>query len=256
MNDYEAKRQARIERLEQRAARHQAEAERLTGSAQRDASIIPLGQPILVGHHSERRDRNFRERINRRFERGWEEQKKAEELARRAEAAARNTAVSSDDPDAVAKLKEKLAKEEETQEKFKGLNKAVRSKDPRAALAALGLSEDTIARLLTPDFCGRIGIPDYEIRNRSANIRRIKQRIEELERKTATPPPAPETHGDIRIEESDNRVRIYFPSKPSEDVRRKLKSFGFRWSPTEGAWQAYASPGAWYKAREIAKGTT
>ncbi len=33
-----------------------------------------------------------------------------------------------------------------------------------------------------PDFCGRTGFPDYALQNNNANIRRIKQRIEELSR--------------------------------------------------------------------------
>ena len=33
------------------------------------------------------------------------------------------------------------------------------------------------------------------------------------------------------------RIRVYFPDKPEEDVRRVMKSNGFRWSPSVGAWQ-------------------
>jgi Domain of unknown function (DUF3560) len=66
----------------------------------------------------------------------------------------------------------------------------------------------------------------------------------------------PELYGDIRVEESENRVRIYFPGKPSEALRSLLKSRGFRWSPSEGAWQRMAGENAWWNAREIAKGVS
>jgi hypothetical protein len=64
------RREARAERLEIRADRHEATAERAASvSARADAYLdhmrdaIPFGQPILVGHHSERRHRRDLERM-------------------------------------------------------------------------------------------------------------------------------------------------------------------------------------------------
>ena len=50
------------------------DADRLHTDARDMASIIPFGQPILVGHHSEKRDRNYRGRIHKKFERSFEAQ--------------------------------------------------------------------------------------------------------------------------------------------------------------------------------------
>lgn len=36
---------------------------------------------------------------------------------------------------------------------------------------------------------------------------------------------------------ADNRLRLYFDEKPSEEQRSKLKCNGFKWAPSVGAWQ-------------------
>jgi hypothetical protein len=46
---------------------------------------IPLGQPILVGHHSEKRDRNFRAKIHSTMGQAVQEQKKADYYEQKAQ---------------------------------------------------------------------------------------------------------------------------------------------------------------------------
>src|SRR5258707_866849 len=65
-NPYEAKRAARIERMRARAKRLAHGAEAARDSARAIGAMIPFGQPILVGHHSERRHRRDLERIRSR----------------------------------------------------------------------------------------------------------------------------------------------------------------------------------------------
>lgn len=76
----------RQEALDDKAERKSAVAGELINRARDMASIIPFGQPILVGHHSERRDRNYRGRIDRTFERGFEAHNEAADAERKAEA--------------------------------------------------------------------------------------------------------------------------------------------------------------------------
>lgn len=251
MNSYEQKRAARIERLRARANKRRSEASAAHAGAECIASAIPMGQPILIGHHSEKRHRRDLDRIDRGYRKARAAEQEAAELDRRAGAAEDNRAISSDDPEAPNKLKARIVQLEAKREKYKAINRAIKANDPQAALAKLGLSERTAELLLKPDACGDIGIAPYQLSNLGANLRRLKARLGELEKGATEREPL--VIGDVRIEESDNRVRIYFPEKPSEEKRKLLKSRGFRWSPSAGAWQRLANPQAWYQAEEIIK---
>lgn len=57
----------------------------------------------------------------------------------------------------------------------------------------------------------------------------------------------------VRIYENitANRLQLFFPGKPLDEVRRQLKAEGFRWSAGEEAWQRHISSGAYYAALRI-----
>lgn len=67
MNRYEAKQAARRERLQAAARAAKQESAKLAQKAHDMASVIPMGQPILVGHYSEGRDRRYRAKIHDTF---------------------------------------------------------------------------------------------------------------------------------------------------------------------------------------------
>lgn len=258
IREYEAKRAEKVARLEQCAEN----AERRAASAfdradlREEKSGIPMGQPILVGHHSERRHRKAIERADNAMRKGIEESEKAKYYARRADNAANGTAIMSDDPDADNKLTLKIAHAEQLQAQMKACNAAIRkhAKDGPdsqvAALVALGRTEAQARTLLEPDFCGRIGFADYQLTNNGANIRRMKERLERVTTAQATPETVIEG-SNARFEDcpAENRVRLFYPGKPSEEIRSRLKHSGFRWSPTIGAWQAFRN----WSAIEAAK---
>jgi hypothetical protein len=125
MNPYEAKQAARKERLEERAERLREQARQTRASADRRADMIPFGQPILVGHHSERRDRNFREKIRKSYEKSFELSKAADRAEQRAEGVGTG-GISSDDPEAVVKLRTQLANLESNQRTMSEINAAWR----------------------------------------------------------------------------------------------------------------------------------
>lgn len=150
--------------------------------------------------------------------------------------------ISGDDPDALEKLRAKRDKLVKHQELMKAANAAIRLKDTEEGdrrLAELGFVDWEIAELRKPDYAGRVGNPPYELSNNSANIRRYNERIAELEKRASEP--APEgwefDGGKVVINQKVNRVQIIFDGKPDPDVRSELKGEGFRWAPSQGAWQ-------------------
>lgn len=163
--------------------------------------------------------------------------------------------ISSDDPQAVEKLEAKLAALEKHQELMKAANVAIRMKDPTegdAKLAELGYTPEDIAKLREPDFCGRIGYPAYALQNNNANIRRIRGRIAELKKRTENTPEGWEFDGGrVVVNTAENRLQIIFDGKPDADIRTELKGEGFRWAPSQGAWQRQLTDNAMRAARRL-----
>ena len=173
-------------------------------------SGIPMGQPILVGHHSEKRHRNDLKRSWNAMNKSVELQKKSEYYADKANATQNNNTISSDNPEAVDLLKEKLSKLESQREKIKELNKQARKEK-------------------------REGCASWVLSNLGQNIRTVKQRIEYLNRQEKVQEEEIVINGvKLKTDKEDNRVRLFFDGKPSEEIRSKLKSNGFRWSPYNG----------------------
>jgi len=151
--------------------------------------------------------------------------------------------ISSDNPESVTLLQGKIDKLKRRQDGMKAANRIIRGKGTDTEkvakiCAALDISEETAWKILEPDFAGRAGFPAYELQNNNANIKRMERRIRELEAKAEHP--STETQvGDVIYRENTeaNRVQILFPGKPDADMRGLLKARGFRWAPSQKAWQ-------------------
>lgn len=116
----------------------------------------------------------------------YEESKKEDYYTKKA-ATVGSGGISSDDPDAISKLTEKLNRLQDMQDKMKEANKAIRKNDPKA-LQELGYSEEGIKKLFTPNCLGGIGFTAYSLRNNNAEIRQLKQRIEQLTKTAESEP--------------------------------------------------------------------
>lgn len=162
--------------------------------------------------------------------------------------------ISSDDPDAAAKIERKIAGLREAQERMKAANAAIRMKDTAAGdarLAELGFTQKDIHELRTPDF-GRPGFQSWALSNNNAEIHRLEGRLADLRKRAENPLPDFDFDGGHAEANADeNRLQLFFDGKPSDEIRDALKKEGFRWSPRFGAWQRQLSPNA-YRAIKYA----
>ncbi len=114
------------------------------------------------------------------------------------------------------------------------------------------LSEDTIREIMTSDYMGCIGFAAYQLSNNNANIRRMKERVKELQAKEDTPSSEIEFNGGAIIDNADDdRVQIDFDEKPDDDMRSKLKESEWRWARSTGVWQRKRTSAALVSAKQI-----
>lgn len=162
----------------------------------------------------------------------------------------------SGDADAIERLAVELANLERGQVLMTAANAAIRkhakagAEAQAVALVELSFSPDQAAELLDPPHWKGAGFPSFRLTNNGANIRRVRQRLEHLEKMHALP--VQEAQGEgvrVEVDPPANRVRLFFDGKPDEATRERLKSNGFRWAPSTGAWQGYVN----YRTQELAK---
>ena len=163
--------------------------------------------------------------------------------------------ISSDDPQAVEKLKAKLTALERLQDTMKQANAYYRKHktlDGCPVLTAAQIAD--INAGMAKSWRGQPKpFESFELSNNNANIRRLKERIAELEKRQAEPAPDGWTFdgGEVVMNKDENRVQLLFDGKPDEQTRTMLKGYGFRWAPSQGAWQRQLTDNAIAAARKV-----
>jgi len=252
-HNFEERRQRRIENAEDKATKNAEKSDMLWQKANDMSSVIPMGQPILVGHHSEGADRRYRNGIDNTRRKSIEAMEKADYYEVKAESIKSNDAIFSDDPKALEKLEEKLKGLERNADFMKQANRYIKKSDKAGFLSLPNATENIWDELHKVGRFGGWGFAHFELSNNSAERRRLKQRIEKL-RSQAERAMVDLTVNGVRVFENReaNRLQMFFDGKPKAEIISQLKSHGFRWSRTEQAWQRHISSGALYWAKGIA----
>ena len=151
----------------------------------------------------------------------------------------------------VALMKQKLKKAEDHQEYMKATNKIIRKKitekERVEQLEKIGVKAGMSKLLIETG-----GYETYQLTNNNANIKRMKDRVVDMEKKESTPTSTTKFSGGEIIDNNQaDRVQIFFDEKPDAEMRGKLKGSGWRWSPSNGVWQRKRTNAALHSAQQI-----
>lgn len=238
---------AKMDRRREWAGKADARSEAAIRSASAIAERIPLGQPILVGHHSERHARRDAERIRGGFQRAHEAHKLAEHHRQRADGLERalDRSIFSDDVDAVAQLEARIAERTARLERMKAINKAFRAAEGENAAAKLTAlvragqaTEDEAGEAVKLFFLcpwEKAPFPPYSINNLRADITRNQKRLEEVRARQQRTEAAESSPDSVTVDDLGNGYsRVTFAEKPNREMLDALRAAGYRWG--QGSW--------------------
>lgn len=170
-------------------------------------------------------------------------------------------AIRSDRPDAIALIEKKMAELEALQARMKQVNQAhaafARRPDaPRTLdlLAKLRPFDEALVRRYVPEYSWEPHpFAPCQLQNNGAEIRRLRGRLDQLKAAQGRETKTHQTNAGFEIIENAEacRVQLVFPGKPSPATRQLLKSNGFRWAPSAGAWQRLLNNAGIDAARRI-----
>ena len=253
--NYYQKKEKRIEGLKKKSKRLSAESSAALNQSNYMASRMQ-GEPIKVGHHSEKRHRKDVGKMHGLMDKFVDLRQKAEHYKDKAEAAECNTAISSDNPDAIELLEEKVSNLEAKRDWMKFVNKEYRR--CKGDIDRMSVDEKTksvlkIWKTHKPEYETKPH-QGFELTNLGARIKTSKQRLESLKKKENDKTITVEFPGGRIVDNvEDNRLQIFHDEKPDTEVRKQLKYNGFRWAPSVGCWQKMRSPNAMYWAKKALK---
>lgn len=155
------------------------------------------------------------------------------------------------DPHAREILSDRLKEYTATLETYKSANAYYRKHGTLQGCPGLGSATPTATGF---DLYG-VPFPDFELASLRGKIKRTQARLEQLEKLTAAPEEESQEFpgGEIVKNAAENRLQIIFDDIPSPELRQQLKSSGFRWSPTNRAWQRQLTDNALRSAKSILK---
>jgi len=253
---FKEKKIRRVENLKNRIAKKASEAEQIYNSADQMQKCIPWGQPILIGHHSEKGDRRFRARIHQKRGKAFALFDEVKNLERRIESIENNNSILIDDPEAKSKLENKIELLKISVEKSKAYNKILgklktysnalvelekivkdserRDEDKKTALFLLkSLSRQYSFYALPPE---KIQAYYFSMTNSGAEIRRLEKRLIEIDLKNNTG--LEMSFKFSKVSDDGVYIKIDFDDKPNDEIRGILKSspLVLKWSSFQGAW--------------------
>lgn len=167
--------------------------------------------------------------------------------------------IKSGDADALEQLQRKLEKAEALQAEMKAVNAYYRKH--KTLKGYKDYTDEKAEELDTAIKESMYGVPfpPYALQNNNAKIRNTKARLAQIERlkkeaaDTAEQPEADETADLYKVVENAEimRLQVIFDGKPNAYARSIMKRNGFRWSPSNSAWQRQLTQNAKYALKRV-----
>lgn len=236
--------EAKLEKREAWAVARRESAHAGFESAHKLVENIPLGQPILIGHHSEKAARNLYKRVEQKSLAACKSLNMAEHHESKAEGIQRalDKNIFSDDEDALDRLQERIAELEKKQAAMVAVNKICRNKKTDQAEKEKqirgilpNVTDKELHEMFNPmySFYG-LGFPRFSLSNNNANINRLKKRMVDIQCRQKRAEIA-DKNGGVAITGNETYICVTFSEKPEYDIIRALKDAGFYWS--RGSWR-------------------
>lgn len=182
-----------------------------------------------------------------------------------------NASIKSNDDAATAKLQDKYDKLKAELENGKAMNAYFRKN--KTLVGFPGISEQSAKAFdranASGDYFSRQPFAAYRLQNGNAELHRIQARIDTLNKAKeqseaakanpqataeATAANYPKLDG-VQVQENadEMRIQLRFDDIPPAETREKLKRNGFRWSPSQKAWQRLLNENGKYAAKSVLK---
>ena len=236
-------RRERLERKMQRrrewADKAEARSTAAYNTAHKIGDMIPPGQPILIGHHSEKRHRRDLDRIDSNMRKSIGNTDLAQSHDSKADSIqdALDRSIYSDDNNAIEALEARIKEREEERARMTLANRLYRKGDA-AGLAALGLDYEKLKAEVTArpySWENKAPFVPYQLSNLGGRITADRKRLEYLKRdKQHRDAAQASPTGVVLQEHSGGYCSVTFAEKPSREILNALRGAAFHWG--HGSW--------------------
>lgn len=226
----------KIEKRNEWAAKADQRSDAAFAAVRRIADNIPFGQPILVGHHSEKRHRRDIDRIHNGMSKGCELAKLADHHESKAAGLADQLerAIFDDDPDAIEALEAKAAALDAKADRMKAENAIYRKKGAAGLAEFHGITMEQAERrheeIQKRYSWERQPFPSYSLAYARKGAAEARKRIERIKARNDRMAETEAAGGARVVQTPGGWCYVQFAEKPPREHIDALKAAGFWWS--------------------------
>lgn len=163
-------------------------------------------------------------------------------------------AINSDDPKAIEKLTKRIDELKKAHSLMKNRNAYYRKYGTMQGYEGITdeVAQEMDRKIESAYSWERQPYSSWQLQNNNQEIKRLEKRLDQLTKTKEIGYVGWEFDGGEAVINNElNRLQLLFDEKPTDEQRTQLKSNGFKWSPSNSAWQRMLNDNAFYAARRI-----